>query len=754
MPGTKAATSRSSTYERVETEDLEKGSSQALQPAATPCVVCWPTTARVTSLVFYTPLFAIPFTARMLSISRHYDELTGKLEGLAFGALQDVAIFLQALLVVRVALVSRQSLLSSTWMSTTVRHDPPLESWSSWLLSMEGIVSTTAHLFTGGMLAMAFLWATLPCLIDLALQIQYLPRLNRGFMSMFLKYSEQFSSSVTETLTPAAVFTVVMYVAWLVLWVVLLLLDAVPLPRFESTTFCGTRDHSARSPGSDRLTSLMVRSFASSVTVRTAMLSLMAFVFALHASVGLDGDGNDIRWLSNAMFQLQAENALRPPTATRAVLSVLDTPSKSIDGVDPAPPASNSTTASLHMASSWSVNASTNTTVQQISVSDPHAALHPVVRRLLSEQEDFETPQEPAKHPFWRKTKGYHGPKRFDIRYNSSYSASTQPPDIILINMESFRSLDVGVIGARAKKAATNQTVTPFFDELSESGVLFRQHYTPCVQTSRTLLTSLFGTMPSLTEWSALATYDETKLRVHGLPQILKEKLQYENVFWSAVNLGWENWAAFLRAHGFDKLVDENDAIKYLPDQRRSELDEDDSFSWGRHDKVSLEALEHFLEQRQKQGQETRRPLFLDVYTISSHDPWVLPKSFTPSTNYSTFITEDNEKYLHALNYVDQAIAQLVTNLAAARDCCATRCYCSRVTTATAAWSTTTRPSSRPTSTTRARTSRCYWSPMTCCRRSSVAWSWTRSRRRRICRRRSRTCWGYETLCSTAWGSR
>ncbi|KAJ0390476.1 hypothetical protein P43SY_011621 [Pythium insidiosum] len=229
--------------------------------------------------------------------------------------------------------------------------------------------------------------------------------------------------------------------------------------------------------------------------------------------------------------------------------------------------------------------------------------------------------------------------------------------------MESFRSLDVGVIGARAKKAATNQTVTPFFDKLSETGVLFRQHYTPCVQTSRTLVTSLFGTMPSLTEWSALATSDESKLRMHGLPQILKEKLQYESVFWSAVNLRWENWSLFLAAHGFDKLLDENKVLDYLPESRRSALTEDDSFSWGRHDKISLEALEHFLEQRQGGSNGDRQPLFLDVYTISSHDPWVLPQSFSPSTNYSTFITEDNEKYLHALNYVDQSIEQLVTNL-------------------------------------------------------------------------------------------
>ncbi|KAJ0390874.1 hypothetical protein P43SY_011591 [Pythium insidiosum] len=317
--------------------DLEKALSKAksLRRPSSSKVLFRPSTAGVAHFVFYAPLFGIPFVARLLSISRHYDELAGKVEGLVFGGLQDLAIFLQALVIVRIVQASRDSLLSSSWMATKIRCDPPPETWRSWFLSAEGLVTATTHALTGAFLSVAFMWATLPCLIDLALQIQYLPRLNRGFVSMFLKYSEQFSSSVTETITPSAVFAVLMYSGWLVLWVALVLLDAVQAPRFESS-LCVVRDTPARNPGSVPVTSIVMRSFASSVLVRTAVLSVMAFVFALHASVGLDGDGNDIRWLSNAMFLLQAENALRPPTATHATITVLDAPEE-IHVEEPSP---------------------------------------------------------------------------------------------------------------------------------------------------------------------------------------------------------------------------------------------------------------------------------------------------------------------------------------------------------------------------------------------------------------------------------
>ncbi|GLE09244.1 hypothetical protein PINS_up020847 [Pythium insidiosum] len=94
----------------------------------------------------------------------------------------------------------------------------------------------------------------------------------------------------------------------------------------------------------------------------------------------------------------------------------------------------------------------------------------------------------PRKYPFWRKTLGFKGAKRFDFlptadskdAKNANKTRSSTPPNILLINVESFRSREVGVIGGRHLKAKYNQTVTPFLDELSRSGVVFREHYTRC----------------------------------------------------------------------------------------------------------------------------------------------------------------------------------------------------------------------------------------------------------------------------------
>ncbi|GLE01751.1 hypothetical protein PINS_up010589 [Pythium insidiosum] len=578
------------------------------------------------TLVLYAPCLAAPLAARAIALMRQAKEMPMQqmLQGVVFGVLQDSAVLLQALLLIRVALGVRCALVAAVDCCTGRPLETDDLSWREWLCSKRFLLLALVQLITGLLLCAVYVCATLACVVDLALQVQYLPRLNRGFIAMYISYSDQFSSSLSEVMTPLAIAVIVVYAVVMLLWVVSLLCDALPLPTLDVIT-CWSRPSpssataNASNPRSASLRSpfvCLVDTLAISVTTRTTVLCIMVFVFALHASLGLDGSGNDLYLFSNAMYWLETEPLLRAPTQSHATLLVEN------DEAD-------------------------------VGVEIGHARhrVHPIVRRLLGDSEDYELPPQTswaAKYPFWRKTKGYHGPKRFDIRYNSSYSASTQPPNIILINMESFRSLDVGVIGARAKKAATNQTVTPFFDQLSESGVLFRQHYTPCVQTSRTLLTTLFGMMPSLTDWSALATYrDKGPLHVHGLPHILKKQLNYENVFWSAVSLGWENWSYFLPRNGFDLVVDKDHALRFLPKTRRDALTDDDSFSWGRHDKVSLEALEHFLEQRQQLQQEHHKatqPLFLDVYTISSHDPWVLPKSFTPSTNYSTFITEGQRK--------------------------------------------------------------------------------------------------------------
>ncbi|TMW54950.1 hypothetical protein Poli38472_014721 [Pythium oligandrum] len=626
--------------------DLESHGVSALQTAAgSSCSPAW-----LWRLAFYAPSLLYPQLARALVVYRDGADVGGAsvLKGAVFGGLQDAAVFLQTLVLVRSVLALQNACCC-------------METASRW----RRLLVTTC---TASVLAVAYLWMTLACVVDLSLLWSFLPRLNRGFVRMYLNFSSQFASSMAAVLTPRMLMGIALYLVSMALWVAAILGQHIKLPSFafifcqrsgQASTSSGPSSssvqrgkrsssalpsHSSSSASNSGLFGCLLQLCVMSGTFRTVFLALMVFVSALHSTIALDGDGNDIYLLSNAMFSLEMESFLRPPTRSNAA------------GLTFHPDVQ---------------------TIQQHGDANSTMApqLSPFLERTLGLNERLEFAEGgnlTGAYPLWRKTLGYTGEKRFDIRLKremvseNSTETVVVPPTVILLNLESFRSREIGVIGGRIIKEEYNQTVTPFFDKLSRDGVLFREHYTPAVQTSRTLIASLFGSLPSLTDDSAVATFAETKLRLHGLTHILKQAYNYASAFWSAVNLTWEDWEGFLRAQGFDDLYDEDTILPFLSEKKRNDLTDDDRFSWGRHDDISFRALSRFLSKRNQQATvdpENTPPLFLDVYTVSSHDPWDLPSTFQPNTNYSMFITEDNEKYLNALNYVDQALERFITYL-------------------------------------------------------------------------------------------
>ncbi|TYZ69277.1 hypothetical protein PybrP1_007072 [[Pythium] brassicae (nom. inval.)] len=333
-------------------------------------------------------------------------------------------------------------------------------------------------------------------------------------------------------------------------------------------------------------------------------------------------------------------------------------------------------------------------------------------------------------------------------------------PNIIVINMESWRALDVGVLGGAERKAKFGKSATPEFDALAKTGILYRKHFTQCVQTTRTLLTMLFGMLPSCTETTALKRY-ATSLNVRGLPQFLKAR-GYFNMFWSAVNLRWENWDKFLLQNSFDKLVDDRKIRKMLHEVRNYKNREDDHFSWGMHDHLSFEMLLHAIEsahnatrdalarkanstravataatvatgatplrlsenapgattpvqavarndsttstkkpapksllrggvkgsapqktkstaskkaKRQEQKEEEtsvlagweglQEPYFIDMYSISSHNPWALPLDYTVPPELASLYTAYTKKYIDSMYFSDEMLGKFVRELRA-----------------------------------------------------------------------------------------
>jgi phosphoglycerol transferase MdoB-like AlkP superfamily enzyme len=633
--------------------------------------------------------------------------------------------------------------------------------------------------------------ATIASVADFCLQVTMHPRLNRAFVNIFFNYMTQFTASLMdeEVLTRTVVGSWAVYLALVAALTYGFYTGRLPLAsdflRLPSALCCcfdrrynARKDSmaSASASGSTASASYVTNLFASywhragkpvrtrrrsgqnyshlpggasgcagyttavasssslcstgygastksgplTVLARCILASLLVTGAALSASLLVDGKGGvDMKLMNNAMFTLQAEQFFeRPTTIHREEI--------------------NCTTASSALRSTLGV--SERYELANLGNDDNCALL-------------------------WRKTTAYEGESFFELELNatearaeaaenatadaSAASAAEQPtkaqPNIIVLNMESWRHLDVGVLGGAAKKEATGQSATPHFDALAKTGVLYSKHYTQCVQTTRTLLTTLFGMLPSCTETTALKQYSTT-LSVRGLPHFLKQR-GYFNLFWSAVDLTWEYWDKFLLQNGFDKLVDDRKIRKMLHETRSYKNTPDDHFSWGMHDHLSFEMLLYAIEAAHNAsekalagaaeanasslqadaddalGLETsanateledtlhvpeaaakgrhyhaapsstsdvpastaatedvaatmatkpplpgweglQTPYFIDMYTITSHNPWALP-SFYEAPDLSGLYTRYNKKYLDSMYFSDEMLGAFVAALRA-----------------------------------------------------------------------------------------
>lgn len=623
--------------------------------------------------------------------------------------------------------------------------------------------------------------ATIASVADFCLQVTMHPRLNRAFVNIFFNYMTQFTASLMdeEVLTRTVVGSWAVYLALIAALTYGFYTGRLPLAsdflRLPSMCCCcldrrfnARKDSMAGATTSSASSSYVSNLFASywqragrparsrrrssqgynhlpggsgggaggyatafapsssicspgygsgssyskagpfTVLGRCILASVLMTCGALSASMLIDGKGGvDMKLINNAMFTLQAEQFFEHPTTIHHEEMNCTA-------------ASSALRSTLGVAERYEVDGLGN---------DDQCAL------------------------LWRKTTGYEGENVFELDLNvtvqetqntTADSASEgektvkAQPNIIVINMESWRHLDVGVLGGAAKKEATGKSATPHFDELAKSGVLYSKHYTQCVQTTRTLLTTLFGMLPSCTETTALKQYSTT-LNLHGLPQFLKHR-GYFNLFWSAVDLTWEYWDKFLLQNGFDKLVDDRKIRKMLHETRNYKNTPDDHFSWGMHDHLSFEMLLYAIESahnattnanasmalddtpgqsvnatnpedsvtvpvsaakgrhyhaahstgeasesskssikgssalRTAATSTTKPPLpgweglqspyFIDMYSITSHNPWALP-DFYDTPDLSGLYTRYNKKYLDSMYFSDEMLGDFIAALRA-----------------------------------------------------------------------------------------
>jgi len=208
------------------------------------------------------------------------------------------------------------------------------------------------------------------------------------------------------------------------------------------------------------------------------------------------------------------------------------------------------------------------------------------------------------------------------------------PPNVILIIMESFGSSKIGVLDNYYP-----YDITPCFDSLAGEGLLFTNFYSCGERTFASLITALYGYPPQYGKLIVKQVPGQNHF--WGLPSVLKN-IGYQTDFYVTSDPHFDNMQGFLMAYGMMKVYSMYD---YGPEQ---------SLSWmGVPDHVMFDyALDELSAKRD-------RNFFTTLLSASNHGPWLLPD--VPFERIPDTAAEAHK--LNAFKYSDWALGQFVRRI-------------------------------------------------------------------------------------------
>jgi phosphoglycerol transferase MdoB-like AlkP superfamily enzyme len=201
-------------------------------------------------------------------------------------------------------------------------------------------------------------------------------------------------------------------------------------------------------------------------------------------------------------------------------------------------------------------------------------------------------------------------------------------PNVILIIWESATAKVIARLGGVPN-------ITPHFDTLSHQGVLFDSMYASGNRSAKGLAAILSG-------WPAQANAPILSLpaRAAKLPGLAEDlsHVGFFTAFYYGGELEFADFKSYLVAHGFDRIVGEQDFDR-----------KDWSSKWGAHDHVVLARL-------LADAGAFRRPFFATLFTLSSHEPYDVPMQTVIQG------TSEQSHFLNAHVYTDRSLGSFIAS--------------------------------------------------------------------------------------------
>ncbi len=200
-------------------------------------------------------------------------------------------------------------------------------------------------------------------------------------------------------------------------------------------------------------------------------------------------------------------------------------------------------------------------------------------------------------------------------------------PNIVLILWESFTAKLVKQLGAK-------NTYTPGFSSLIHQGLFFEHFYANGSRSDQGIA-AVFSGAYALPQKSII--FEPSK--AEKLPHLLKDLnlSGYHTAFYYGGELNFANMNTYFLNAQIDELVSGHDFDA-----------KDWNSKWGVHDHIVLERFTRDV------LQESQRPFFKSVFTLTSHEPFEIP------TTYKYGEQTEEQKFLSTHYYTDSAIFRFV----------------------------------------------------------------------------------------------
>ncbi len=211
--------------------------------------------------------------------------------------------------------------------------------------------------------------------------------------------------------------------------------------------------------------------------------------------------------------------------------------------------------------------------------------------------------------------------------YNPIVSLNSEIPsskkNVVILILESFGDENVG------------RGCTPFLDSLITKSYYFKNGFANG-KVSIDAVPSILSSIPSLMNNSFISSsYSLNK--INGLPKIL-EKEGYTTSFFHGAFNGSQNFDQYAKVAGFDAYFGKN------------EYQGPEAFDgkWGIFD-------EEFLQYFCKKITTFKQPFFTSLFTISSHNPYIVPEKYKGKFSKGTTTIQES------IGYTDYALRQFFT---------------------------------------------------------------------------------------------